>query len=158
MTITAGEAMNPEGTSGEVVDVWMHTRLAEKMVMNVGDELEIGVNVQAATTPIRVAGIWQATDPTSSYWFENPDATLQNVLLIRRNDYVSRIQPSVASGSWYAAWHIILNGDEVYPELAQDCLQDSHGPRLSSTAICPRQGSTRPLSIRSSPSSPGVTR
>jgi len=123
MTITAGEAMNPEGTSGEVVDVWMHTRLAEKMGMNVGDELEIGVNVQAATTPIRVAGIWQATDPTSSYWFENPDATLQNVLLIRRNDYVSRIQPSVASGSWYAAWHIILNGDEVYPELAQDYLQ-----------------------------------
>ncbi len=45
------------------------------------------------------------------------------MLLIRRNDYVSRIQPSVASGSWYAAWHIILNGDEVYPELAQDYLQ-----------------------------------
>ncbi len=123
MTLLAGAGLDPEGQSGEVLDVWMHTRLAEKMGMNIGDELEIGPNLRADTTPVRVAGIWQATDPRSEFWFENPDATLQNVLLVRRTDYIERIQTQVPSRSWYVSWHIILDDTRVYPELASEYLQ-----------------------------------
>ncbi len=123
MAILAGAPLDPDGVSGDVVDTWMHTRLAEKMGINVGDELNIAANTDSPTTTVRIVGIWQAADPNSDFWFENPDATLQNALLVRRTDYVDRIQPMVPSQSWYVAWHIILNGDKVYPELAQDYLQ-----------------------------------
>ncbi|MGC9346766.1 MAG: FtsX-like permease family protein, partial [Anaerolineae bacterium] len=122
MEIIAGDPLDPGGASGEVVDVWMHTRLVETMGINVGEELQIGVNVTAEGLPIRIAGVWQAADPESDYWFENPDATLQNVLLVRRQDYVDYVQPLVPAGSWYVSWHIILNDDHVYPELAQEYL------------------------------------
>ncbi len=123
MRIIEGGPLDPATTSGDVLDVWMHTRLAEKMGINVGDELAIGINVRSAGTPIRIVGIWQAEDPSSTYWFENPDATLQNVLLVRRDDYIGRIQPLVPSRSWYVAWHIILDDAHVYPELAQEYLR-----------------------------------
>jgi putative ABC transport system permease protein len=123
MRIVAGDPLDPDGASGEPTDVWMHTRLAEKMGINVGEELRIGVNVRAETIDVHVKGIWRAEDLDDDFWFENPDATLQNALLVRRSDYISRIQPMVSSGSWYVSWHIILDDSRVYPELAQDYIQ-----------------------------------
>ncbi|MCD6284997.1 MAG: ABC transporter permease [Anaerolineae bacterium] len=123
MLIVAGEALDPDGTSGESVDVWMHTRLAEKMGINVGEVIDVGVNVLADTTSVRIAGLWESLDPDDDFWFENPDATLRNVLLVRRQDYIDRLQPLVPSKSWYVAWHIILEDTHIYPELAQDYLR-----------------------------------
>jgi len=122
MSIVAGEALDRDGISGESVDVWMHTRLAEKMGINVGEVIDVGVNVLADTTAVRIAGIWTSVDPDDDFWFENPDATLRNVLLVRRQDYIDRFQPLVPSKSWYVAWHIVLEDTHVYPELAQDYL------------------------------------
>ncbi len=123
MRIVAGDELDPEGMSGEAADVWMHNRLAERMGVNVGEELRIGVNVRAELLDVRIKGIWQAQDLDDDFWFENPDATLQNALLVRRNDYISHIQPMVPSGSWYVSWHMILDDSRVYPELAQDYIQ-----------------------------------
>jgi putative ABC transport system permease protein len=123
MQIIAGDALDPDGASGEATDVWMHTRLAEKMGINTGEIFKIGVNVRAETINVRIKGIWRAEDVDDDFWFENPDATLQNVLLVRRQDYVNRVQPLVPSGSWYVSWHIILDDSRVYPELAQEYLQ-----------------------------------
>ncbi|MCJ7550197.1 MAG: ABC transporter permease [Anaerolineae bacterium] len=122
LSIVAGSPLDPDGVSGESVDVWMHTRLAAKMGINVGEVIDVGVNVLAETTPVRIAGIWESADPDDDFWFENPDATLQNVLLVRRQDYIDRFQPLVPSKSWYVAWHIVLEDTYVYPELAQEYL------------------------------------
>ncbi|MBN1246685.1 MAG: FtsX-like permease family protein [Anaerolineae bacterium] len=123
MVILAGDPLDADGASGEVIDVWMHTRLAEKMGVNIGEELDIGTNILADTVPIRITGIWRSQDPDDDFWFENPDATLQSTLLVRRSDYIDRVQPLVPARSWYVAWHIILDDTHVYPELAQDYLQ-----------------------------------
>ncbi|MGC9468766.1 MAG: FtsX-like permease family protein [Anaerolineae bacterium] len=123
MTLISGEALDPEGASGESVDVWMHTRLAEKMGINVGEEIAVGPNLKSETITVRVKGIWYATDPDENYWFENPDATLQSVLLVRRSDYLEHVEPMVPSKSWYVTWHVILDESDVYPELAQEYLQ-----------------------------------
>lgn len=123
MTIIGGDPLDAEGVSGEVIDVWMHNRLAEKMGVNIGEELDIGTNIRAETVPIRITGIWRSRDSEDDFWFENPDATLQNTLLVRRSDYIDRIQPLIPAKSWYVSWHIILEDTHVYPELAQDYLQ-----------------------------------
>jgi putative ABC transport system permease protein len=121
MEIIAGEPLD-EGASDGVLDVWIHQRLAEKMGINVGEEFNIGINVRAEKVPLQIQGIWQAEDPDARFWFGNPDATLQNTLLVRRLDYINYIQPLVPSKTWYLSWHVILDDSQVYPELAQEYL------------------------------------
>ncbi len=123
MLIIAGDPLDPQKRSEEVLDVWMHTRLAEKMGINIGEEFDIGVNVTSEKQIIRVVGIWHAKDLESTYWFENPDATLQNVLMVRRGDYINFIEKIVPRKSWYLSWHLILDDSIVYPELAQEYLE-----------------------------------
>ncbi|MDF1513152.1 MAG: FtsX-like permease family protein [Anaerolineae bacterium] len=123
MLIVTGEPLDPEQPSEEVLDVWMHTRLAEKIGVNVGEEFDLGVNTTSPKQTIRVAGIWRAKDLQSTYWFENPDATLQSVLLVRRTDYINYIQQLQPRRSWYLCWHFILDDAVVYPDLAQEYLQ-----------------------------------
>jgi len=114
--ILDGDPLDEDGQSGDVLDVWMHTRMAEKMGINVGEEFNLGINVVSMPIIIRVRGFWQAKDITSDFWFENPDATLQNKLLVRRKDYVNIIQPMVPGKTWFVNWHIILDENEVLPD------------------------------------------
>ena len=123
MDIIRGEPLDEGGVSGYVLDVWMHARLADKMGVNVGEEFAIGQNLATASQPVRVRGVWQAADLEDDFWFENPDATLQTALLVRRQDYIHFIEPLVPAKTWYLSWHIILDGSKVYPEFAQEYLQ-----------------------------------
>lgn len=116
MEIVDGDPLDEGGESGDVLDVWMHTRMAEKMGINVGEEFNLGINVVSAAVTIRVRGFWQAKDPNSDFWFENPNATLQNKLLVRRQDYINMIQPMIPGKTWYISWHIILDENEVLPD------------------------------------------
>jgi len=116
LNILEGEPLDENSTSGEALDVWMHTRMAEKMGVNVGEEFNLSVNVVAEPIRIRVRGFWQAKDPTADFWFENPDATLQNKLLVRRQDYINLVEPLVPGKTWYISWHIILDENEVLPD------------------------------------------
>ena len=119
MDILLGEPLDEDGTSGEALDVWMHSKLASKMGVNVGELFEIGLNLNAPSIPIRVVGIWQAADLEDNFWFENPDGTLQNALIVRRADYIQRLEPIVPAQTWYLSWHIILDDTKVYPENAK---------------------------------------
>ncbi len=123
MDIVAGDPMDEESVSGDVLDVWMHNKLAETMGVNIGEEFSMGVTLSAAQKPVRVRGIWQAKDPTDPFWFENPDASLKSSLLVRHQDYIDVVQPMVASKTWYVAWHVILDEDYVLPSRAQSYVE-----------------------------------
>ncbi len=123
MEIIAGDPLEEEAASGEVLEVWMHTRLAETMGVNVGEEYNMGVTLSAQQITIRVMGIWQAKDPTDPFWFENPDASLKSALIVRRQDYISAVEPMVASKTWYVAWHIILDESYILPSNARQYVE-----------------------------------
>jgi putative ABC transport system permease protein len=118
MDIVSGEPLD-DVSSGEVLDVWMHARLAEKMGVNVGEEFHTGVTLSDATLPLRVKGIWQSHDPTDRFWFSHPDDTLKDDLLVRRQDYVTHIEPLVSAKTRQANWHIILDESKVEPANAR---------------------------------------
>lgn len=122
MEVVLGNPIDLDGASGEVLDVWMHARMAETMGVNVGEEFEIGQTVSSPSVSIRIQGIWKAADVESDFWFENPDATLQNAMLVRRGDYIKFVEPLVPSKSWYLTWHVILDDTYVYPDEAQEYL------------------------------------
>ncbi len=116
MQILDGDPLDGAGASTDVLDVWMHNTMAEKMGVNIGEEFYLGINMLSTPLTIRVRGFWKAKDPKSDFWFENPDATLQNKLLVRRQDYINLVQPLIPGKTWYLSWHIILDEHEVLPD------------------------------------------
>jgi len=116
MEIVAGSPLDEGGASGDVLDVWMHDRLAQEMGVQVGETLNIGVTLTANPIPVRLVGFWHARDPQSDFWFSDPDAALDNALLVRRQDYVNLVQPSIPSGSREVDWYIILDEGKIIPK------------------------------------------
>jgi putative ABC transport system permease protein len=118
MEIVAGESFDddvPDGTSGEALGVWMHTRLAERMGVHPGEEFQIGATLVSAAVPIRVRGIWQAGDPADVFWFTDPDSALKDTLIVRRQDYITFIEPMIPSKTGGVYWHILLDESKVTP-------------------------------------------
>lgn len=116
LNIVAGDPMEGQTSTGDVMDVWVHQRPAEEMNLSPGNELAVSITLSNLSVPVRVAGIWTAADPTDEFWFTDPNATLNDAFLVRRDDYVRFIQPIVAAGSREASWYIILDESKVIPK------------------------------------------
>jgi len=116
MEIDIGSALDDDKVSSEVLDVWMHFRLAEVLGIQVEDILILRPNVTVEPVLIRIAGIWHAKDPKDDFWFGDPDSQLEDSLLVRRHDYIKFIQPIIASGSREASWYVILNESKMIPK------------------------------------------
>ena len=120
MEILAGEAMDGDGRSpADVTDVWMHRQLAETLGLDAGESFSIAPTVRQPPTLIRVRGIWQAVEPANPFWFRNPDAALKDALLVRRQDYIERIQPQISGRSRFASWQIALDDSRLNPASAR---------------------------------------
>ncbi len=63
ITVTEGAPFTPDGESGAVLDVWMHDSLMQKIGVQVGEMLQMGITVSSTQVPIRLAGFWKSTDP-----------------------------------------------------------------------------------------------
>lgn len=116
MELDAGMALSPSEESSEVLDVWMHDRLAQEMGIQLNDQLSIRPNVRVEPVLIRIAGIWHSSDPQDEFWFGDPDSQFKDALLVRRNDYVKFIQPMIASGSREASWYLVLDDRRIIPK------------------------------------------
>ena len=68
MSIAQGVALDESAASGEQVDVWIHTRLVDKIGVDVGDLISLSLSSSEQSVPGRVAGVWQAADPKDAYW------------------------------------------------------------------------------------------
>lgn len=113
MEIIDGKPLDENGESGNVLDVWMHDRLAQKMGVNIGEKMAISKNLSGAPVLLQVAGIWKAKDAQSEFWFNDPDQSFGESLLIRRDDYLKLIQPLIASGTRGAYWYVILDDTKI---------------------------------------------
>lgn len=116
LELDAGSLLDEENVSEEVLDVWMHDRLAQEMGVQINDQFIIRPTVAVDPVMIRIAGIWHAKDPNHEFWFSDPDGELQGSLLVRRRDYIKFIQPMVASGSREASWYVILDEGKIIPK------------------------------------------
>ena len=109
MELDAGSPLAEDQESGSVLDVWVHSRLAQEMGLQIDDHLALRPTSTVPPVTIRIAGIWHAKNPRDKFWPGNPDQQLKNVFLVRRADYIRFIQPMLDSGARSASWYIILD-------------------------------------------------
>lgn len=122
MEIIEGEVLDEGGLSKDMLDVWMYEITAQEMGINIGEKLSIGTNLTTTQVPIRVAGIWKASDPESDFWFNEPNSSFKNTFLVRQRDYIGYVQPIIDSGSGSVSWYIILDDHQITPKLSQQYL------------------------------------
>ncbi len=115
MEIVEGNPLDEDAASGDVLDVWMHERLAREMGAHTGEILEIDTGLAGNAVTVRLVGFWRSRNPQEEFWFGNPDTTLNTALLVRRQDYIKFIQPLLVSGSRKVDWYIILDERQIVP-------------------------------------------
>ena len=122
ITIVEGDPIDDD-VSGDVLDVWMPAPLADTMGVHIGDEFRISKTLASAAIPLRVRGRWHASDPTEDFWFADPDGALKQTLLVRRQDYITFVEPVIPSKTGGVYWHIILDESKVYADIAAEYIE-----------------------------------
>ncbi|MCC9076384.1 ABC transporter permease [Litorilinea aerophila] len=108
-----------DGASGPRLEVWMHQSLAERLGVQLDDPFELHASSAEGNLPIVVRGFWQSLDPKDAYWTNDPDQTLRTKLLVRRNDYISHVEPYLAVKVRTATWHVVLDEHRAQPAQAR---------------------------------------
>ena len=115
LEIIAGEPLQG-GSSGEALEVWVHTRLASEMGLHIGERYDLVAILERARIPIRVAGIWQSRDASDPFWFKDPDMALRDTFLVRREEYITHVQPYLPSKTGFVSWYIVLDDSKILPQ------------------------------------------
>jgi len=104
------------------MEVLLHHKLADDLGLQVGEEyILFGLkdadarNSESVQIPVRIAGIWQPANPEDDYWFYNPDA-FDQVLLVPEASFVQRIVPTLTGEVYLGVWYLLLDGSAVYTD------------------------------------------
>jgi putative ABC transport system permease protein len=104
--------------SDSPVEVLFSERMADQLGLQTGEEYVV---YQSKRTddgrstfqmPIRIAGIWRATDPSSDFWFYNETA-LVDLLIVPEETYTNRIAPTMVTETYLALWYMVMDGTNV---------------------------------------------
>lgn len=103
-----------EAAPDSLVEVMITHDFADDFGIQVGDQflaynwrLDAGDPLQITT--VRVAGIWQAQDEKSSYWFYLP-RTFNDALIVHQDTFRNRIAPYTDEEINLALWYVVTDG------------------------------------------------
>lgn len=102
----------------EPMEVLVHVDMADEFGMQVGEEYvtfrrsERDGTQRNVQVPIRVAGIWQATDPADPYWFYR-QSVFAGQFFIPEESYQLRLVPLLDDEVAQALWYFVQDGSSV---------------------------------------------
>ncbi len=110
ITVTHGEAFG-QVDDPNVLNVWVVRQMADRLALQVGETLDMAYFFRAGTEPttLRIAGFWEATDPSDTYWYWEPARLFQDVVLTTPEQYQAHIAPMTPEGFGFAFWYYILD-------------------------------------------------
>jgi putative ABC transport system permease protein len=130
--ITLLEGRFPESShplvSGQVsaddppMEVLLHHSMVDDLGLQVGEEYVLfgdqesnAVESKLVEIPVRIAGVWQPTNPEEDYWFYKPN-TLDRTLIIPEESYHQRLVPLLKGEVYLSVWYLLLDGSGVFTE------------------------------------------
>jgi len=63
--------------------------------------------------PVRIAGVWRATDPEEEYWFY-AETAFSDVLLVPEETFMNRISPYEEEEVYLGLWYLVMDGSDVH--------------------------------------------
>lgn len=109
-------------SSPEQLDIWMHANLAAELGVQVGERFELLTN-QDIVIPIEIAGFWEPVDADDPFWFNDPNGALVDKLLVRRGDYIAKVEPRLEIKVRAATWYVVLDENRATPARGRDYVE-----------------------------------
>lgn len=109
--VVDGSMPQPAASPGDPLEVLIARALANRVGLNVGDELTaIGRSSgRSVGVPVRIAGLWEPLSPDDPTWFYPPEA-LDQVLLLAEADFAGPLAATLTGEVDQALWFARLDG------------------------------------------------
>ncbi|PKO23982.1 MAG: ABC transporter permease [Chloroflexi bacterium HGW-Chloroflexi-1] len=122
ITLLEGAFPAPPSPTDQALEVLLSHNLADKLGLQAGKEYILfgpqaaGVqDSKSVQIPVRIAGVWQASNPEEPYWFYRP-TDFDRVLLAPETAFQQRIAPLLSGEVYIALWSLLLDGSAVRAE------------------------------------------
>ncbi len=120
ISIVEGAPFIPDAPASERLAVWLHQSLGESLGVQMGDFYDLASSTGELRIPITIAGLWSPSDPKSYFWFNDPNQTMNEKLLVTRADYAAWLGPNLIPQVRTATWQVILDESAAVPANADD--------------------------------------
>ncbi|MCJ7550048.1 MAG: ABC transporter permease [Anaerolineae bacterium] len=109
-------ATSPE----EPFEILVSKYLAEKMGIQTG-EIYLAYDLRAmrrhednpAKLQMRVAGVWEPTDPKAEFW-EYAQLAVDNMLFVSEDTFADTVSPALSDEIYQALWYLPLDASSIY--------------------------------------------
>lgn len=101
------------------VEVAINDAMADELGLQVGEQfmtfrrVELDNGSRVVQMPIRISGIWRATDPAEEFWFYR-QSVFDNQLFIPEATFQGRVSSLLNDEVAQALWYIILDGSDIH--------------------------------------------
>lgn len=143
ITILEGTFPAPAVTAPDsTVDVLISEKMATELGLQVGEvyiafaRRKTEEGRQTTQIPIRISGVWRPNDPNEKYWFYNPTA-FDDVLLVPEETYLNRLSPYLNDEVYQALWYLVLDGSNVHASDALPLLMRIAAVQQRTSALLP---------------------
>ena len=109
---------NASPTPSDTMEVLVNIALAEQLGIQVGEEYvtfrrtELNGSQRVVQVPVRIAGIWVATDIADPYWFYR-QTVFTGQFFIPEESYMARLVPLLNDEVSQALWYFVHDGSQV---------------------------------------------
>ncbi len=106
-------ALPNAGSSGDDVEVLVSQTLADQLGVQVGERYVLfGQGSQDVKIPVKIVGVWRASNPDEPFWFYQPQA-FDEVLLASEAAFDAQVLPASEKPIASAVWYQVFDGDRV---------------------------------------------
>lgn len=86
--------------------------------------------------PVRIAGVWTPRDPTEEYWFYDPKA-LKQTMLVPEGTFMGRIAPYMENEVYLGLWYLVMDGSDVHASDIDSLLVRTASVQQRAAALLP---------------------
>jgi len=126
------------------VEVLVSESIATELGLQVGEtyiafarrRLELEERTRTLQIPVRIAGVWRATDPSEDFWFYDPRA-LDDVMVVSEETFMGRLSPYLDDEVYMGLWYLVMDGSDVHASDALPLLARTAAVQQRAAALLP---------------------
>ena len=121
ITILEGQFPNPApAVNDEAVEVLMHEEVAVELGAQVGETYIAFMKIRSeegfvrdVQIPVRISGVWRATDERDPFWFFRSAAFAER-LMVPEGTFSGYVNEALRNEVYTAVWYLAMEGQEVH--------------------------------------------
>jgi putative ABC transport system permease protein len=130
VTVLEGRFPAPAPTAdGSSVEVLIHDDVATELGAQVGESYIAFMKIRSSEgfvrdiqIPVRISGVWEATDEQDPFWFFRPAAFTER-LMVPEGTFSGYINEALEHEVYTAVWYLAMEGQEVHHSDANNLIR-----------------------------------